>query len=295
MTARLLVTGSKGFLGHAVVDRLRRDGHDVLGLDPLVESASDTGQVRDDLANAETLRTLLSSERITHVIHAGGVSGPMVMADQPDRVMAINVGGTLNLLTAALQCSVKTFVFCSSISAVGDYYEAEPIGDDYPLRPASAYGCSKAAVDMMLRGLFGRVPLDLCSLRFTGIYGPGRRTAFVVDEIVAAAVDGRAARVEGSSDWPYIYVDDAADATIAACLSERRRRLVYYIAYPKQVTLAALAAAAGGPPLAIDAGLPVLRRGPVDIEPARRDFGFDPKIDHREGVRRMLAALRAGD
>ena len=64
------------------------------------------------------------------------------------------------------------------------------------MRPASTYGCSKAAMDYVLRGLWKRVPLDICSLRLTAVYGPGRQTEFNVDTIVRAALAGqtRAAR-----------------------------------------------------------------------------------------------------
>ncbi len=220
------------------------------------------------------------------------------MTDDPARVMDINVGGSLNLLQASLASGVRTFVYCSSVSALGNFYEEKPVTDDYPLRPASAYGSSKAAMDMVLRGLWQRVPLDLCSLRFTSIYGPARQTRFVVDDIVAAAVSGEAISVEPTSDWPYIYIDDAADAAIAACFSSNRRQLHYFIAYPEQVSLEDLARAAeksGGKPvrLIIDDEAPLARRGPLDIAPAQRDFGFAPKIDHREGIRRMVEARRA--
>ena len=41
------------------------------------------------------------------------------------------------------------------------------------MRPGSTYGCSKAAMDYVLRGLWRKVPLDICSLRLTAVYGPG--------------------------------------------------------------------------------------------------------------------------
>ncbi len=294
--ANLLVTGASGFLGAAVISRLLKTDHRVIGLDPVPAADTPRRHVIDDLSDSRRLGELLRAENVTHVIHCGGVSGPMVLADDPARIMAINVAGSLNLLQAALGRGVKTFIFCSSVSAVGDFYETDPIDNDYPLRPISAYGCSKAAVDMVLRGLWRRVPLDLCSLRFTSIYGPGRQTRFVVDDIVAAALYGSPAAVEPMTDWPYIYVDDAADAAVAACFSDQRQQLFYFIAYPEQVTLEDLAAAAAnsGTPvqLAIDSTRARVARGPLDISPARRDFGFAPKINHREGIRRMVAAKR---
>jgi nucleoside-diphosphate-sugar epimerase len=296
MPNRILVTGASGFLGSAIIPRLLRRGEEVLGLDLRPPESANARHVQDDLSDPARLRALLVDERIRHVIHAGGVSGPMVLSDRPDRVMAINVGGSLNLLLAALDAGVKTFVYCSSVSAIGDFYEVEPIGNDYPMRPATPYGCSKAAIDMVLRGLWRKTPLDLCSLRFTGIYGPGRRTAFVTGAIVDAAIEGRPAQVEPLSDQPYLYIDDAADAAMAACLSDRRRQLHYFLAYPEQVSLAdlAAAAAAAGAPVKIevDATRTPARRGPLDISPAVRDFGFAPKIDHRTGIARMIIARR---
>lgn len=290
--ANVLVTGASGFLGVAVMTRLLTAGHHAVGLDPAPAPDTARRHVVDDLSDRLRLRDLLGAEQITHVIHCGGVSGPMVLADDPARVMEINVAGSLNLLLASLG-SVKTFIYCSSVSAVGEFYEPDPISVEYPLQPTSAYGCSKAAMDMILRGLWRRVPLDLCSLRFTRIYGPGRRTRFVVDDIVAAAAKGVPASAEPATDWPYVYVDDAADAAVAACFSARRRQLFYFIAYPEQVTLEnfAEAAAQAGKPvqLVIDATHPRVQRGPVDVGPAQRDFDFAPRVDHWEGIFRMLA------
>jgi nucleoside-diphosphate-sugar epimerase len=72
---------------------------------------------------------------------------------------------------------------------------------------------------------------------------------------------------------------------------------VYYVAYPQQVSLehlgAAAAQAAGSFGIVIDRTRPEASRGPLDIAPAARDFGFAHKVDHWEGIRRMVAARQA--
>ena len=284
----VLVTGSSGFVGRAIMQRLAGGA---IGLDPV---ASASTQAIDDLSDRGRLRDLIAREKITHIIHAGGVSGPMVMADDPAGILAINVTGSMNLLYEAMAGGVTTFVYCSSVAAFGNFYESEPIGEDYPMRPSSTYGCSKAAMDYVLRGLWKRVPLDICSLRLTAVYGPGRQTEFNVDTIVRAALAGTSARLDPLTDWPYVYVDDAADAAIAACFSQTRRQLAYFVAHPERVTpddIAAACAAAGkSVRLEIDTSKPKAARGPVDVEAAARDFGFRAQVGHREGIRRMIVA-----
>ncbi len=287
----ILVTGSSGFVGRVIMSRLAAAGHAAIGLDPV---ASASTQVIDDLSDRARLRDLIARERVTHIIHAGGVSGPMVMTDDPAGILAINVTGSMNLLYAAMNGGVTTYVYCSSVAAIGNFYESAPIGEDYPMRPTSTYGCSKAAMDYVLRGLWKKVPLDLCSLRLTAVYGPGRQTEFTIDTIVRAALAGKPARLDLLTDWPYIYVDDAADAAIAACFSKQRKQLSYYVAHPERVAphdIAAACRAAGRPVLLeLDGSKPKAARGAVDVEAAARDFGFRAQVDHREGIRRMIEA-----
>ena len=294
---RILVTGSSGFLGAAVAARLTSAGHQVLGFDPASPRPDTRHRHRgEDLSDADGLLAQLREFQPEIVIHAGGVSGPMVLADQPGRIMAINVRGSLNLLDASMAAGVRRFVFCSSISAVGEFVEG-PLPDDPPLRPNTTYGASKAAVDQMLGGLRGRCAMQIVSLRFTTIYGPGRLTAIPLGDIVAAAVSGTPLRVPRVQPSPYIFIDDAAAATIAASFAEEPLpQLFYNIAHPELVSLADVASALAteGLPVELieDESLPRVARGALAVEAAARDFGFRAVVAHRAGIARMLAALR---
>ena len=288
-----LVTGASGFLGKAVMTLLAEQKQRAIGLDP---RASATTQVVDDLSDRAKLTKLLANEKITHIIHAGGVSGPMVLANDPLKVISINVLGSFNLLYAAMDAGVRTFIYCSSAATLGSFHESMPVDENYPLRPNNTYSASKAAMEMVLRGLWAKIPLDLCSLRFTVIYGPGRETIYTVEEIVGAALAGKTARIAPMADWPYVYIDDAARAAVQACYAKGRKQLSYFISHPEKVTpddIAAAAAAVGKPVrIEIDASRPKAERGPLDVEPAARDFGFRAQVGHREGVRRLIEAAR---
>ena len=101
-----LVTGASGFLGKAVMRLLAEQKQRAIGADP---RASATTQVVDDLSDRPKLVKLLTGEKVTHIIHAGGVSGTMVLADDPVKLITINVLGSLNLLYAAIDAGVRTF------------------------------------------------------------------------------------------------------------------------------------------------------------------------------------------
>jgi nucleoside-diphosphate-sugar epimerase len=296
--ASVLVTGSSGFLGGAIIPKLIALGHRIIGLDPLPVRDAPYRSIADDLSDRTRVERLLVEEQVSHIIHAGGISGPMVMPERPDHLMAVNVGGSATLLQAAIGAKASTFLYCSSVSAVGPYCEEKPIGTDHRPAPTDPYGCSKAAVDFVLQGLWRRIPLDLCSLRFTGIYGPGRRTTNVIDSLITAALASRPVQLPRQGNYPYVYIDDAANAAVAACFSKRRGDLIYYVAYPEQVSLDdlvnAIAHYAGSVSVEIDQTKIADPRGPVDIATSQRDFDFDPKIDHREGIRRMIETRRAG-
>ncbi|MGB8896379.1 MAG: hypothetical protein WA322_02995 [Pseudolabrys sp.] len=98
------------------------------------------------------------------------------------------------------------------------------------------------------------------------------------------------------TDWPYIYVDDAARAVVQACFSKTRKQLSYFIAHPEKVTPddLAVAAAAAGKPVRLEIDNSKLRaaRGPVNTEPAAREFGFRAQVGRREGVRRLIEAAQ---
>ena len=99
-----LVTGASGFLGHAIMTLLAQNGPRAIGLDPV---PSTTANIIDDLSDRARLKALLADKKVTHIIHAGGVSGPMVMPDDPIGIITINVAGSLNLLRAAMEAGVK--------------------------------------------------------------------------------------------------------------------------------------------------------------------------------------------
>src|SRR5215471_19276667 len=96
---RILVTGSSGWLGQALVPRLARDGHDVVGMDPVPSATTQVvGSVVDRQLVADTVRDFA----VNAIVHAGALHKPHVNGRERSDFVSVNVQGTLNLLEEAV-------------------------------------------------------------------------------------------------------------------------------------------------------------------------------------------------
>jgi UDP-glucose 4-epimerase len=150
---RILVTGSAGHLGEALMRTLPEDGHEVIGLDVLasphttvVGSIADRAVVRDAMSNVEA------------VVHTATLHKPHVESHGRAEFVETNIAGTLNLLEEAVAAEVSRFVFTSTTSAFGraltpdEHEPAAWITEDVVPVPRNIYGTTKVAAE------------DLCEL-----------------------------------------------------------------------------------------------------------------------------------
>jgi UDP-glucose 4-epimerase len=150
---KILVTGSAGHLGEALVRTLRGEGHTVVGLDVVASNETD---VIGSITDAATVRQCVQG--VNAVIHTATLHKPHVATHSRQAFVDVNITGTLNLLEAALSAKVDAFVFTSTTSTFGDALSppkespAAWITEDVPLEPKNIYGVTKAAAE------------DLCQL-----------------------------------------------------------------------------------------------------------------------------------
>jgi nucleoside-diphosphate-sugar epimerase len=150
---RILVTGSAGHLGEALMRELARDGADVVGLDVL---DSPHTQVVGSIADRGCVRR--SVQGVDAIVHAATLHKPHVGSHRRRDFVDTNVTGTLNLLEEAVAAGVGRFVFTSTTSAFGRALvppagaPAAWITEDVAPVPRNVYGATKTAAE------------DLCEL-----------------------------------------------------------------------------------------------------------------------------------
>jgi UDP-glucose 4-epimerase len=162
----VLVTGSAGHLGEALVRRLRADGRAVRGLDIKPSAHTD---VVGSIADEAFVRDAMSG--ITQVIHSATLHKPHVATHSKRSFVDTNVGGTVALLEAAVAHGVRSFVFTSTTSAFGAALSPAPgepaawIDEDVPPVPKNIYGATKIAAEGMCELVARKDTLPVLVLR----------------------------------------------------------------------------------------------------------------------------------
>ncbi len=152
---KILVTGSSGHLGEALMRVLRTEGKNVQGIDILPSLFTD--QV-GSIADKNFVRK--NMQGITHVLHTATLHKPHVATHNQQQFIDTNITGTLNLLEASVENRVQSFVFTSTTSTFGDALTPGPdapaawITEDVVPIPKNIYGVTKTAAE------------DLCQLFF---------------------------------------------------------------------------------------------------------------------------------
>jgi len=325
---KVLVTGGGGFLGGAVVRRLRGRGYDVRSLTrsayPWLDELG-VEQSLGDLADPNAVaRAVAGTDVVVHTAAKAGVWGRR--AD----FVATNVTGTTNVIAACRAAGVRRLVYTSTPSVVHGGGDLEGVDETtpYPKHFDADYPETKAAAEKAVLAANGP-DLATVALRPHLIWGPG--DPHLIPRVIARAKAGKLRRV-GTRPVrvDVIYVDNAADAHVLAAekldVGAAPAGKAYFVSNGEPVELweflGRVLSAAGAPPVTrtvaawkarlagrlLEAayrwlrlpGEPAMTRFVAsqlatshwyDISAARRDLGYEPAVSIDEGLRRLAESF----
>ena len=310
---RTLVTGGAGFIGSHLVDALLDRGDEAVALDDLstgrrenLRPALERGArlVEGDVTDVDAVAAAFAEARPDAVLHLAAQVDVRRSVSDPAFDLAVNVGGTINLLERAREAGVSRFVFASTGGAI----YGEGAGRDLPLdesaecRPEAPYGQSKHAAEGYV-SLCGRLHgLSGASLRFGNVYGPRQDPhgeAGVVAIFTGVLLAGGRPRVfgDGRQTRDYVFVADVVAALLAALDSEREG--VYNVGTGIETDVldlgARLAAACGREfdPEMAPARPGEAQRISISSALAERELGWRPASDLADGLRVTAESIRA--
>jgi nucleoside-diphosphate-sugar epimerase len=301
----ILVTGGLGLIGHNVVRKLEQQGHTVVvydnmtnyGIIPKEEidhlmiqrrKLISTPHVHEmDILQGSMFDWLLPHHKIEAIIHLASFPRQKVVNADPMWGSTVMSTGLLILLEKAVQHGVRRFTYASSSMVYGDF--KDDVTENAECRPQGQYGILKLAGEWLVKDYTRKHGIEHTILRPSAVYGPLDVEDRVISKFLLTAMRGETLKVNGPNETlDFTYVDDAADGFVAATLSDRAANGTYNITKSHSKTLLSAAELAvklaGNGRIEVrdkDADFP--SRGALNIDAARRDFGFDPKVDVDEG------------
>ena len=315
--SRWLVTGVAGFIGSNLLEQLLKLGQTVVGLDNFLtgyqknldmvcdavgpELWSRFTFVEGDIRDLDTCRTVCKD--IDHVLHEAALGSVPRSIDDPILSNGCNIDGQLNMLLAARDAGVKSFVYAASSSTYGDAPELPKVEDKIG-RPLSPYAVTKY-VNELYADVFARCYGFTCvGLRYFNVFGqrqdPYGAYAAVIPQWFASLLKGETVYVNGDGETSrdFCYIDNVVQANLLASFApEAGRNMIYNVAFGQRTTLNELfalireevarhkAEAATAEPVYRDFRAGDVRHSLADISRARTLLGYDPQFDVRQGLR----------
>lgn len=312
---RWLVTGCAGFIGSNLVETLLKLDQTVVGLDNFSTGHQHNldeiteivgpdrwqrfslikGDIRDFAACQQAV------QGVDHVLHQAALgSVPRSIAD-PITTNEVNIGGFLNMLTAARDAKVSSFVYAASSSTYGDH-PGLPKVEAVIGKPLSPYAVTKY-VNELYADVFARTyGFKATGLRYFNVFGkrqdPNGAYAAVIPKWIASMLRGDDVLINGDGDTSrdFCYVDNAVQANLLASLtSDENKNEVYNVAVGDITTLNALVEnlrdilESQGVryeklPIHRDFRAGDVRHSQADIGKARERLGYVPTHRIREGL-----------
>ena len=305
--SRVLVTGGAGFIGSHVADALIARGHDVTVLDDLSGGFRENVPAAAEFVDASVvdhplIDRLLAERRFDHVYHLAAYAAEGLSHFIKRFNYTNNVIGSMNLVNAAINTGVQTFVFTSSIAVYGSI--PPPMSEEHVPAPEDSYGIAKYAVEMELKACHDLFGLNYVIFRPHNVFGPrqniGDRYRNVVGIFMNQILQQQAMTIfgDGMQTRAFSYIDDVAPMMAEAIDTPASWNQTFNIGADQPYSLLelarAVAAAMGVAPL-IEHLEPrhEVQHAHSTHAKARRVFGDRAHTPLTDGLARMAAWVRA--
>lgn len=228
---KILVTGTAGFIGYHLAQRLLNQGSEVLGLDNVndyydvrlktdrlkqLEGRAGYRFIKADLADHVAMGRLFEEERFDRVIHLAAQAGVRYSLENPHAYIQSNLVGFLNILEGCRHNRVPHLVYASSSSVYGANTRM-PFSVHHNVdHPVSLYAATKKANELMAHSYSHLYRLPTTGLRFFTVYGPWGRPDMALFIFTKAILEGKPIDVynHGRMQRDFTYIDDIVEGVV---------------------------------------------------------------------------------
>ncbi|MFA5252110.1 MAG: GDP-mannose 4,6-dehydratase [Phycisphaerae bacterium] len=310
---KALVTGTAGFIGSHLSERLLNNGLTVVGVDnfddfynPQIKRQNIKGclknknfqlveaDIRDNAAMDKVV-----GDGIEIIVHLAAKAGVRPSIEKPLLYADVNINGTMVLLEAAKKHKVDKFVFASSSSVYGNNKKVPFSEDDNVDFPISPYAATKKACELICHTYHHLYGISITSLRFFTVYGPRQRPDLAIHKFAQLIEQGKSIPVygDGSMMRDFTYINDIIDGVVAA-MNKCAGFHIYNLGESRPISVSDLIAeiekALGKK--AVKKYLPPqpgdVERTFADVTKAVNELGYKPNTTIQAGLAKFVQWLR---
>jgi UDP-glucuronate 4-epimerase len=270
---KILVTGSAGFIGFYLVEKLTRSGFEVVGIDNindyynvnlkfdrLNEAGIDQNLIQEsgklissiknpkyrfakiDITDLPKMQELFKQEKFTHVINLAAQAGVRYSIENPHAYIQSNIVGFMNVLECCRHHKIKHLLYASSSSVYGANSKIPFSEEDRVDHPVSLYAATKKSNELMAHTYSHLYNLPTTGLRFFTVYGPWGRPDMAPMLFANAITKGKPIKVfnNGDMERDFTYIDDIVEGItkcVLALPNNTTKAVIYNIGNSKPVKL----------------------------------------------------------
>ncbi|MBU4274587.1 SDR family oxidoreductase [Patescibacteria group bacterium] len=290
---KCLITGGAGFIGGHLVDKLIEQNHKVVVIDNLSTGKKENLNPKADfyqldICDFEKIQSLFGD--IDYIFHLAAIPRVPISVEDPVGTSRVNILGTINVFKAAIDAGVKRIVFASSSSVYGDQ-EKLPLKESMVPNPLSPYALQKLAGEQFAKLFVRLYKVPIVCLRYFNVYGPridfDSDYSLVLGKFLRLRSQNKPLTIydDGEQTRGFCYIDDIIEANIKAMESDKvGGGEIINIGSNKSHSINYLSKLIGGEVKYLPPRIGDVRHTQADITLAKNLFGWEPKIDFKDGI-----------
>jgi nucleoside-diphosphate-sugar epimerase len=300
---RVLITGGCGFVGAFTALELTQAGHDVVCFDRraepsdvLLTAAPTIPLVEGDIRERSQVAAAAEAYQVDAIVHAAAVIGQGDGAADPEWMLDINVGGTVNILEVARSHGLRV-VYISTATLYGQHPDLHPLTEDARPDPVGMYDTTKLMAETLATSYHKIYGLDVVALRPGYVYGHHNSTGgYFLDRVIRGEVVEQAVGADLPMDVTYVR-DLALGIRLALTVRPIQSRIFNITGgvLRRRGEVAEIARRlVPGADIRLGPGIPPTAhlRGPSDLTRARAELGYEPRYTLEQGLADWLSWLQ---
>ena len=240
MKKKCFVTGGAGLIGLEVCKELLRRGYEVHSYDLSEQIQRNKFNIPKSIVLHEgSILDLFALQKgmknCKYIFHLAAMLGVKYTEDNKLECLEINCTGTKNVLTAAVITKAHKILFASSSEVYGEP-KSNPVNENFSTKGKTIYGISKMVGEEYCKSFNQEYNLKYTILRYFNTYGPSQKNKFVIAKFINNIINNKPILINGNGKQlrSYMYVTDAAKATVKAAFTSKTDNMILNVGNGKK-------------------------------------------------------------